>query len=160
MLLLFFTPVPATEGLPGQIEAGPQPWQGCSSRFSCTLRCHTALPSQLPPEKQNIPFLGNLKSDPTCTGLGEPDTNSTWAKTQQAATAEVNSFPQTPLQLQSLLLQQLQTERCCLRVSCKGSFPGPRANRRAQSPSFAEQQWSRARPTQAVPEKWLRRALK
>lgn len=64
---------------------------------------------------QNIPFLCNLNHDPTCTELGEPNATSTQAKTQQAATAEVNLFPQTPLQLQSLL-QQLQTKRCCLHV--------------------------------------------
>lgn len=123
---------------------------------TCVPRCHAALPFPNPPGNQNIPFLGNPEHDIACIRLGEPDTNSTQAKTQKAATAEVNLFPQMPLQLLSLLLWQLQSQRCCFHVQCNGSFPRPRANRRARSPSFADLHRSRASPTQAVSEKQLK----
>lgn len=65
----------------GRLGPDPSPGRG-PAPGTHALRCHTALPSQTPPKKQNIPFLGNPKSDPTCTGLEEPDINSTQAKTR------------------------------------------------------------------------------
>lgn len=105
MLPPFFTPVPAAAGLPGQTGAGPQPWQGCSAGYSST-QLPRSPSSPNPSGKHSTPFLGNPKHDPVCLGLGEPNADCTQAKTQRAATAEVNLFPQMALELQSLFFSR------------------------------------------------------